>query len=106
MSLRIREKIQSLLRTLIFLLFYIPVLPIFCVSSGNSSVVERHLAKVDVASSSLVSRSSFFRDFQVPFFIAAHSLPIPTTLAFIPKKLYFYIYPVLYVLFFKINGHT
>ncbi len=25
--------------------------------SGNSSVVERHLAKVDVASSSLVSRS-------------------------------------------------
>ncbi len=28
--------------------------------SGNSSVVERHLAKVDVASSSLVSRSIFF----------------------------------------------
>jgi hypothetical protein len=27
------------------------------VLSGNSSVVERHLAKVDVASSSLVSRS-------------------------------------------------
>ena len=35
---------------------------------GNSSVVEHNLAKVGVASSSLVSRSIFKKHLQVPFF--------------------------------------
>ena len=33
---------------------------------GNSSVVERNLAKVEVASSSLVSRSILISNFKIP----------------------------------------